>query len=236
MDHQITKLQNAVSLDDIARDYGRMVSSICRRMIFDEDIAKDAAQQVWVEIVRSFPSFRGDSKVSTWIYTITRRVALEHAKNERIINARFLRLYSLQEEFDPPDNTDPDKTLWVKEMCDKCLTGMLHCFDNETRLAYILREIAELSYEEIAEILKKDETAVRQMVSRSKRKLRSFMLDRCMLYNPDSADCRCRMKKWVKKVNLAREYDKVRETVRRVSFYKQSEIILPRRDYWELLL
>ncbi len=83
--------------------------------------------------------------------------------------------------------------------------------------------------------MEKDVAAVRQMVSRSMRKLRSFMLDRCTLYNRDNGNCRCRMKKWVKKVNLAREYENVRETVRRVSFYKQSELVLPRRDYWASL-
>ncbi len=139
MDQQIEKLRNAFSLDDIAHTYGRMVSSICRRMIFDEDIAKDAAQQVWVEIVKSYPSFRGESKISTWIYTITRRVALDHARNERLYSAKFIREYSERPEFELPDSTDLDKALWVKEMCDKCLTGMLHCFDNETRLACVLR-------------------------------------------------------------------------------------------------
>ncbi len=39
-------LDRDTSLDIIARDYGRMVSSSCRRMIMDEDIARDAAQQV----------------------------------------------------------------------------------------------------------------------------------------------------------------------------------------------
>jgi RNA polymerase sigma-70 factor (ECF subfamily) len=74
MDAQNPTITGTASLDDIAREYGKLVSSVCRRMIRDEEVAKEAAQQVWLEIVKSFPSFRGESKISTWIYAITRRV------------------------------------------------------------------------------------------------------------------------------------------------------------------
>ena len=225
------------SLDDIARDYSRMVSTVCRRMILDAETARDAAQQVWTEIVKSYPSFRGESKISTWIYTITRRAALEFARNERTITTRFLRSYSLQEEFQPAATaTDPERVLWVKEMCDKCLTGMLHCFDNEARLAFIFRNIVELSYQDIAEILEKDEAAVRQMISRSRKRLLSFMTDKCILSNPDNGNCRCRMTTWVRKIDLVKEYEKIRTTVRRVNLFKESELVLPRKNYWESLL
>lgn len=237
LEHVLTRAQpdRSAPLETIARDYGRMVSSLCRRMITNEETARDAAQQVWVEIVKSFPSFRGESKISTWIYTITRRVALDYAKNERLITTRFLQAYSLQEEFGMPDDTDLDKQIWVRQMCDKCITGILHCVDNETRLAHMFRDIADLEYGEIAGILEKKESAVRQMVVRSRKKLNSFIRDKCTLYSPDG-DCRCRMKKWVDEINLAAEYQKIGAIVRRVNFYKKSEKVLPRKDYWKNLL
>jgi RNA polymerase sigma factor (sigma-70 family) len=230
-----SSVNHDLSLDEIARDYGRMVSSICRRMIRDEDAARDAAQQVWTEIVKSFPSFRGDSKVSTWIYTITRRVAADFAVNEKTYSMRFVRDYFNGEDIDPPAQADPDKEIWVKEMCDKCVTAMLHCVDNETRLAHIFRDVAELEYGEIAGVLNKDEAAVRQMVSRSRKRINSFLRDRCTIYNP-RGDCRCRILKHVRDVNLAAEYEKIGAMVRRVNFYKKSETILPSKNYWEKLL
>ncbi len=69
-------------------------------------------------------------------------------------------------------------------MCDKCITGVLHCVDAESRLAHIFRDIAELEYGEIAEILGKDEPAIRQTISRTRKKLNSFLDDKCTLYNP----------------------------------------------------
>ncbi len=201
----------------------------------DEDLARDAAQQVWVELVKSFPSFRGESKISTWIYAITRRIAADYAVNERTYSMRFVKDYFSMEDIDPPDNTDLDKTIWVKQMCDKCVTAMLHCVDNETRLAHIFRDVVELEYEEIARILEKEQAAVRRMTSRSRKRINSFLRDNCMIYNP-GGNCRCRIKRHVSEVNLAEEYEKIDRIISRVSFYKKSELVLPRKDYWKNLL
>ncbi len=228
-------IERTLSLEVIARDYGRMVSSVCRRMITDEELARDAAQQVWVEITKSFPSFRGESKVSTWIYTITRRIAADVAKNEKTYSMRFVRSYFEMGDIEPPARIDLDKDLWVRQTCDRCVTALLHCVDNETRLAHIFRDVAELDYAEIAGILEKDEAAVRQMVSRSRKRINSFLRDRCAVYNPQG-DCRCRIKKHVDAVNLAAEYEKIDTMVRRINFYRKSEQVLPGKNFWENLL
>lgn len=230
-----TSVNHNFPLDTIAREYGRMVSSICRRMITDEETARDAAQQAWTEIVKSFPSFRSESKISPWIYTITRRIAADFARNEKTYSMRFVRDYFNSDDIDPPAHTDLDKAIWVKQTCDRCVTAMLHCVDNETRLAHIFRDVAELEYAEIAGILEKDLAAVRQMVRRSRKRINSFLSERCTTYNP-TGDCRCRIRKHVTEVNLAVEYEKFSNMVRRLNFYKKSEMIPPGKNYWENLL
>ena len=65
----------------------------------------------------------------------------------------------------------------MRQMCDQCLAGILHCLNNEARIAYILREITEVSYGDIARILDKDDAAVRKIISRSRRKLKNFLDD-----------------------------------------------------------
>lgn len=235
MDQKTANLQTSTSLDNVAREYGRMVSSICRRMILDQEIARDAAQQVWVEITKSLASFRGESKLSTWIYRVTRRVAAEYSEREQKFSARHLLDYTRGEEMEPSCSTDLEKQLWVKEMCDKCLSAALHCFDSEARIAIILKDIAECSYEEIASIVEKEEPAVRQIISRNRRKLQFFMNDLCTIYNPQGR-CRCRINKLVREIDLAREYEKVRRIVGKVAFFKQAELVLPGKNYWESLL
>ncbi len=235
MNPSLSEHVRPLTLDSIARDYGNMVSSLCRRMITDEETARDAAQQVWVEVTKSYPAFRGESKISTWIYAITRRVAADFSLHEKTHSMRFVRGYFSGDDIDPPAGIDLDKEIWVRQTCDRCVTAMLHCVDNETRLAHIFRDVAELDYAEIAEILEKEEASVRQMVTRSRKRINSFLSDRCTIYNP-RGDCSCRIKKHVTEVNLAAEYEKIGEMFRRVNFYKKSEMILPEKNYWESLL
>lgn len=226
---------DAPALDDIARDYGRMVSSVCRRMIRNTEAARDAAQQVWVEVVKAYPSFRGESRVSTWIYTIASRVAMEQARKEQLYSGKILLAYAQGEQYEPPSSVDHEKELLIRQQCDTCITAALHCFDHEDRLAMVLKEIAELSYGDVAAVLGKEEPAVRQMVSRNRRKLRSFLNDLCVLSNP-AGTCHCRMKKLVRAIDLPREYEKVRRVVGKVSFFRQSELVLPGKDFWKDLL
>lgn len=224
-----------ISVSDLVGNYGQLVSSICRRMIYKEEDARDAAQEVWLEIIKSLPSFRGDSKVSTWIYTIARRVVMHRIRKEKIYSSKVLKGYFDGEERDLPVSYDFDKKLWVKEMCDKCLTGILQCLNAESRMAYILRDIAQLPYPEIAEILGRDTASSRQMISRSRRKLKSFLEDQCVLYNPQGR-CSCRMKRWVSETDIAREYENLRKGVARINIFRESEEIISRMNYWKQYL
>ncbi len=215
----------------IAAEFGPMVSTVCRRMLQDPEVARDAAQEVWVDIIQSLPSFRGEAKMSTWIFAVLRRSVIRRAQKERLYSTRFLRGFFSGETREIPRERTDDHGLWIKEMCDKCLTGILHCLDNQTRLAYIFRDIAELNYDEIAGILEMDAATVRKTVSRARRKLRDFLNNQCSLQNPAGA-CRCRMKTWVDAIDLPAEYEKIRQTVRRVTVFKASEQALPGKDFW----
>ncbi|MBN1636699.1 MAG: sigma-70 family RNA polymerase sigma factor, partial [Deltaproteobacteria bacterium] len=221
--------------ENLVCTYGSMVSSLCRRMIQNDESARDAAQEVWYEIIRNLNSFRGDSKISTWIYTIATRVILKLSLAEKRYTTQFLKDFFHGEKRISPTTDDIKKEYWVKDMCNKCLSGILHCLDNEARLAYILREMACIEYDELAQILGKDEAAVRKSISRSRRKLRNFLNDECALFNP-SGSCHCRMKPWVEQIDLPREFEKLRITINRVNIYRESESVLPTKNYWEALL
>ena len=216
----------------IAIDYGRMVSAVCMRMIQNPTIAEEAAQETWLEITRSLKSFRGRSKISTWIYTITRRVVLRYAQKERQYSTKHLSSFFRADEPSPgfPDESK-EYSQNIKEQCAKCLVGILHCLDNDSRLAYIMRDIVSLSYKDISDILNQSEQAVRKNISRSRNKLRRFLNEECFLFNPEG-NCKCRMKGPVKEINLEREFDMLRRTANKMRFFKEAEKILPRKDFW----
>lgn len=216
----------------IVEKYGRLVSSICWRMTGDQDVARDAAQEVWLAVLQSLPGFRGESAMSTWIYSIARRVVSRYAQTQHTYSVRFLSTtYEADGEIEPPEVPDLDHDLWVREMCDLCLCGTLQCLDPEARLAYLLREIAELDYDDVALVLEIEPDAARQILSRARRKLNRFMSGHCALANPNGA-CRCRMRGRVKGIDLPAEYARLRATAQRARVIKESEQILPPKDYW----
>ena len=234
------KHTRSIELENIVKKYGGIVHSIARRMLHDPEKINDVAQEVWAEIFGSLASFRGESKLSTWIYTVTTRVVLKYTKHEQIYSARFIKgFFALNDDALPVKyfynlNQEPiiDKQIWVKERCHKCLTGFLHCLKNEARLALLLRDLAELPYHEIAQIMNKKESTVRQMVSRSRQKVRDFLNDNCVFYNPQG-NCRCHLKKHVLEIDLPKEYEKLRQSVHKMNVFKAMDRILPPQNIWK---
>jgi RNA polymerase sigma factor (sigma-70 family) len=211
-------------IDSIAKEYGAIVTAISYRMIEDRDLAQDAAQEAWIEIIRSLPSFKGESKISTWIYTIAARTILRHSKNEKKYSVRFISEFLDGDEIIYSDSGSEEKE-WVREMCDKCITGSVHCLTNEERLILLLNDAAGLDSKEISEILPVTDTAVRKKISRSRKKLHSFLNNQCILYNPEG-NCKCRMIKNVNKINLQKEFQRIKADINEISFLRQCDEIL----------
>jgi len=222
---------NMLSNHDIT-EYGKMISILSKRIILNKDVAEEAAQEVWVEVLKSLPSFREESKLSTWIYGIAKRIISKYAAKERHYSTELLHDYITGQDRDIPDNLDMDKELWIKEECDHCLTGLFHCLSNEARLIYIFRDIMQLPFDEISVIMERDEAAVRKVLSRSRAKLRNFLNGNCRIFNPNS-ECKCRMNTLLESIDLPNEYQRIRDIGKRVSIFRCAEEILPTKNYWE---
>ena len=218
-------------LKEIVEQYGVMVSSIAHRMIQNKEIAKEAAQEVWYEIIKSIDSFNGESGLSTWIYTICKRTILRYARNERIATMNELREFRELPAINY-NGQDRDEQEWIKACCDWCLTVQNHCLTNDARLIFIFKRNLNLPYKQISEIMGITEESVRQISSRSIRKITHFMNDTCPLYNPQGT-CKCRICKQVTSLNLEKEYTAIKKIIRLVDVYQRLEKELPRKNYWE---
>ncbi|HEY1405337.1 MAG TPA: sigma-70 family RNA polymerase sigma factor, partial [Spirochaetota bacterium] len=219
--------------DEIIRQHTPMISSLCHRMIFDDDAAEDTAQEIWIEIIRSSRTFRGESSLSTWIYSIARNVISEHVKKEISYSTRHLRGYfhGPEQEFPAGINVEDEveKEIWTREKCYQCLTAILHCLNNDSRLAYLLRDQIKLSYAEISLIMHTSEENIRKNISRSRKKITSFLKNECYLFNTNGK-CRCRMITHVKKYNLRSEYEKIRQMGEEINVVKLFNLVLPDKN------
>ncbi|MFW6237961.1 MAG: RNA polymerase sigma factor [Bacillota bacterium] len=224
-----------ITPEKVVEEYGEYVSRLCYRMVPDPDLAEETAQEVWYQILKSLKTYRGEASLSTWIFKIARRVIYNYAPNKKLYDEKFLRHCFDGPDIQIPEEVDYDKRLWVKEMCDRCLTGVVQCLRPEKKLAFLLRDGAKLSYSDIAEIMEKKEPTVRKIVSRARKKLRNFLHGQCTLYNPEG-DCNCRIKEVVEEVDLEAEYGKIRKLLGEVNFYAQTEEMMPKKNYWEKYL
>lgn len=221
---------DGIDKNEIVQKYGQKVSSLAHRMIWNPELAQEAAQEVWYEVIKSLDSFKRESEISTWIYTIAKRTILKFIKSERVLktfeyeahfNARPIEYFGEEEE----------TKQWVKDKCDYCLTAFCHCLTNEARLIFLFRDLVELDDVQISEIMEMSQTNVRKIASRSKQKVKHFMDKDCVLVNAD-AKCRCRIQKQVRYVELDKEYQKLRKGVSLIDLFEKFDKDLPRKNYW----
>ncbi len=214
----------------LVEQFGYKISRLAHRMIQNNELAREASQEVWFEIVKGIDSFRGDSDISTWIYTIAKRTILKYAKSERIYNDHEINNHF---ELEPIDykGLEEEKKQWVKDKCDYCLTAFCHCLNSESRLIFLFHDIAELNYSQIGRIMELHEDNVRQIASRAKEKVRNFMDKNCVLYNP-AGNCKCRIRKQILSVNLDEAYMKLARAAELIDIYRKFDEELPRKNYW----
>ena len=118
-------------------------------MVRGED-AYDITQDVFIKALRAIPSFRGDSKVSTWLYTIARHTCLNYIRHKNVIEEE-----SWQESQEENANCEPidydmnvGKLAEVREL-QRVVDELLATLPTEARLLLILRDFEQLSYDEI---------------------------------------------------------------------------------------
>lgn len=152
------------------------VFGLVYRMLGDRAEAEDLAQEVFVTVFKSIDSFRGDSKLSTWIY----RIASNHAKNR--IKYLQRRHHKRKKDIDDVRETDiagpltprrnrPDEMAQGREL-ESIIQRSLAELDDDHRVVIILRDLDQLPYGEIAEILGVAEGTVKSRLFRGRAALK----------------------------------------------------------------
>ena len=218
----------------LVKQFGEKISNLAHKMIWRADIAEEAAQEVWFEILKSIHTFKGKSNISTWIYTIAKRTILRYTQNEKVLSYQDFDTHFNQNEIEYT-GAKSDKEQWVKQKCDYCLTAFCHCLNNEARIIFLFRDIVELDDAEIAQIMETSCENIRQIAHRSREKVKHFMQKDCYLIK-SNANCRCRISKHIKSIELDKQYHKLREIVSFIDFFKELKKELPKKNYWKKLI
>jgi RNA polymerase sigma-70 factor (ECF subfamily) len=150
------------------------VFDFCVRMLGDREEANDVVQEIFVSVHQNLEKFRMDSKLSTWIFRIS--------KNHCLNRIKYLkrRGRGRSDEYDDVSETTlndaagapqkPDEALAAareREMVQKAIAML----DEDQRVLVVLRDIEDLSYEEIVEITELPEGTVKSRLHRAREKL-----------------------------------------------------------------
>ncbi|NOY58453.1 MAG: RNA polymerase sigma factor [Calditrichaeota bacterium] len=152
-------------------EYKGMVFNVCYRMLNDKQDAEDATQDIFVKAFRSIQKFRSDAKLSTWLYQIAVNTGLNYARRKKI--ATWLSLdFLVGKEESILDNAQarPDLKL-EKNESDALVQQAIQSLPPRQRTAIILQRYEELSYKEIAEVMKTSLSAVESLLHHAKDNL-----------------------------------------------------------------
>jgi RNA polymerase sigma factor (sigma-70 family) len=147
-------------------------------IIQDFEEAEDLSQEVFMEVYQSVGKFRGDSKISTWLYRIATTKALEQIRKRKTAKrfAFFTSLFGERNEIlhESVDFMHPGVMLEQQEN-SKALFKAINQLPENQKVAYTLNNIEGLSYQEITEVMQMSLSSVESLLFRAKTNLRKSL-------------------------------------------------------------
>lgn len=176
--------RDLTAFEELVAQFERQVYSLSLRLLGDAEEARDATQETFLKVYRSLNGFRGESGLKTWIY----RIAINQAMNQQRWWRRRHRDETVSldlrrgESETTLGNLLPGKTASPEQQAiaaerEQQLMLALNGIKQEYRVALILREIEELSYDEIAATLRISIGTVKSRIARGREELRRKIKD-----------------------------------------------------------
>ncbi len=162
-----------LSFEDVYRDHYRMVYCLCLRMLKNEADAEDITQDAFIKIYKKLGSFRGDSKLTTWLHQIAvNEVLMYFRKNKRRINNELLtdtgviieRPLSINEIFETPQIID-----------HIALSRAIAKLPRGYRNVFLLHDVHGYEHEEVARILGVTAGTSKSQLHKARLKLRGLL-------------------------------------------------------------
>lgn len=163
---------DGAAFEDIVRAYEKTVYHLALRQLGNREDAEDAAQEVFLKAYTGLSAFRGDSKLSVWLYRITNNVCIDFLRRRR-------ETVSLSQENDegeplelelPDERFDPAALAERRDLRER-IGKALDALPPEAREILLLRELGGQSYDEIAATLDLDLGTVKSRIFRARKKL-----------------------------------------------------------------
>ena len=156
------------SFEILVRRHQNTTFNLIYRFLGDYDEATETAQEVFLSAYKSIQQFRGDANFATWLY----RIAFNHASSRRkSLNSKLQRHVALEDEVVADCSADPETSAERREI-QQCVQQALNSLDREDAQIILLRDLQDVRYEDIAEMLDVPVGTVKSRLHRARQALR----------------------------------------------------------------
>jgi RNA polymerase sigma-70 factor (ECF subfamily) len=161
----------------LVEKYHRAMIHFLFRMVHNEAVAEELAQEVFLRVYRSRESYRAEAKFTTWLYRIATNLAVNHArdtKHERSVQNVYL------DSPDPETGTTPDVADDEPSVEQHLLRGErmaairkhVMALPERQRMAVLMHKYQGMDYRQIGDVLKLSESATKSLLFRAYQTLR----------------------------------------------------------------
>lgn len=175
-DEQLVELavkENSDAFGEIIKRWERKIFALCFGMLGREDEAKDAAQETFIAAYRNINKFRGDAKVSSWLYRIAVNQCLTTKRRAKSRAEDFFDDEANEKEFflTVPSNLSPSSTTEKSERL-QFIRQAVQSLPPDLRQVIVLKEFEEMTFQEISDALNLPLSTVKSRLYTALKQLR----------------------------------------------------------------
>ena len=162
----------------LVRQYEKRVSALTTRLCGSPEDAQEAAQDAFLAAWQGLPFFRGDASFATWLYRLTHNACMDLLRREqRHSAAAGPSLDDEETTFEVSDPGEGPQEAAERAELRHAIERGLQSLPEGYRAALVLRELHQLSYDEIAQTTDTDLGTVKSRINRGRKLLRKFLVE-----------------------------------------------------------
>jgi RNA polymerase sigma-70 factor (ECF subfamily) len=173
-DQASTPNEASDTFDTLYRDHVDLMYRYANRLCGETEAAKDLVQETFLNAYRGFKHFRGESQISTWLYTIASRACLRLRRRRKGAPERELSLDEFIPTSDgefrlqiPVEGLSPEEALQNKQL-RQALDAAISKLPKKYKMVLVLRDMEGLSAKEVGTIMGLNERAVKSRLHRAR--------------------------------------------------------------------
>lgn len=162
---------------ELVESYQNMIVNTCFGFLHNTEEAEDVAQEVFIQVFKSIDSFRGDAKLSTWLYRISINRSLNKIRSRK--SKFFVALDSLFEaehNLKSTNSVTPHDSLENQERA-RILHEAIEKLPDNQKTAFVLSKYKGLPNKKISEIMTTTLSSVEALLNRAKKNLQKSLID-----------------------------------------------------------